>query len=165
MDHMSPNPGWEQAVTAADLEPDERMSAVIPAITPPPDHGSGGQMLPGLGPLVLLIMAIRRAAWHGQTRTAATRSAVPLSPRMLIGLTDRRLIIWTARRRWHIGASLGSIRLDRVAGADAPTVGSGWRSVIFHLSGQPDLIIKVPATAADRLAAELSEPARRTPSS
>jgi hypothetical protein len=153
---MSRSGHWEQALAAAELQPGERLLALVPAITPPPDHGSGGLVLPGLVPLVPLIMALQRAAWRKHTRAAATRSVFPLAPRMIIGMTDRRLVIWAARRRWHIGASLGSVWLDRIIAADAPTVGAGWRSVIIHLAGQPDLAIKVPASAADRFAVALS---------
>jgi hypothetical protein len=148
---------WEQAAAAADLQPGERLLALVPAITPPPDYGSGGMVLPGLVPLIPLIMAARRAAWRKHARAAAASSGVPLAPRMIICLTDRRLVICTARGRWRTGAALGSVWLDRIIAADAPTVGSGWRTVLIHLAGQPKLTIKVPATAADRLAAALSD--------
>lgn len=148
----------KQAAAAADLEPGERLWALIPAITPAPDYGSGGLVL--LAPLIPLMMAAQRAAWRKYARAASVRSGFPLAPRMIIGVTDRRLMIWAARRRWRTGVSLGSVKLDGIVAAEAPTVGSGWRSVIIHLSSQQELTIKVPAIAADRLAAALSDPAR-----
>jgi len=154
---MARSPVWKQAVAAADLEPGEHLWALITAITPAPDYGSGGLVL--LAPLIPVIMAAHLAAWRKHSRAASIRTGFPLAPRMIIGVTDRRLIIWTARRRWRIGASLGSVKLDRIVAAEAPTVGSGWRSVIIHLSNQQELTIKVPATAADRLAVALSDPA------
>jgi len=151
------SPDWKQAAAAADLEPGERLWALIPAVTPAPDHGSGGLVV--LPPLIPLMMAAQRAAWRTHAHGASVRSGFPLAPRLIIGVTDRRLMIWTARRRWRTGVSLGSVKLDRIVAAEASTVGSGWRSVMIRLSSQQELTIKVPATAADRLAAALSDPA------
>jgi hypothetical protein len=138
------------------MEPGERLWALIPAITPAPDYGSGGLIVLPL--LIPLMMAAQRATWRKHASAASARSGFPLAPRMIIGVTDRRLIIWTARSRWRIGASLGSVMLDRIFAADAPSAGSGWRSVMIHLPSQK-VTIKVPAAAADRLAVALSSPA------
>jgi len=158
---MTRSPDWKHVAAAADLEPGERLWALVPAITPAPDHGSGGLVV--LPPLIPLMMAAQRAAWRKHAHAASVRSGFPLAPRMIIGLTDRRLMIWTARRRWRAGVSLGSVKLDRIVAAEARTVGSGWRSVMIHMSSQQELTIKVPATAADRLAAALSDPANGIP--
>ncbi len=122
MERMPHRPGRKGTRTAAETElrPGEKLSALFPALTPPP-HAGGGQALDGLA---LLIVAAEHLAWRRRSRVTARTSMFPLAPRMFIGLTDSRILVWSARYRWRIGRSLGDVSLDRVMAAEAPTAGS-----------------------------------------
>jgi len=158
MERMPHRPGRKGTRTAAETElrPGEKLSALFPALTPPP-HAGGGQALDGLA---LLIVAAEHLAWRRRSRVTARTSMFPLAPRMFIGLTDSRILVWSARYRWRIGRYLGDVSLDRVMAAEAPTAGSGWRTVVMHLADGPKVPIKVPNSIADHLASGLSGRAR-----
>lgn len=148
---MSRDSDWEDAIRAVALPADEPLLALIPALTP---HGPGGGLAPA--ELMPLIMLAERVAWLRRSRTAARLSMFPLAPRMVIGLTSQRLLIWSARNRWRVGKYLGEVSRDRIVLSTAPTVGAGWRTVLIYLANEPTVTIKVPAVSADRLAATLS---------
>ena len=148
---MSRDSDWEDAIRAAGLPPAEPLLALIPALTP---GGSNG----GLAPAELrpLIMLAERIAWRRRTGAAARASAFPLAPRIVIGLTGLRLLIWAARSRWRAGTYLGEVARDRIVLSTAPTIGTGWRTVLIYLAHEPTVTIKVPAVTADSFAATLS---------
>jgi len=106
--------------------------------------------------LIPLIMVAEHLMWWRHTRETARISLFPLASRMVIGLTDQRLLIWAASRRWRLGGFLGSVSRDRIVQATAPTVGAGWRTVRIYLANEPAVSIRVPGVMADRLAALLS---------
>jgi hypothetical protein len=148
---MARDSDWEDAIHAVRLPADEPLLALIPALTPASPGG-------GLAPAELrpLIMVAERLAWRRRSRTAGRLSMFPLAPRMVIGLTSQRLLIWSARSRWRAGRYLGEVSRDRVVLSTAPTVGVGWRTVLIYLANEPTVTIKVPAVTADSLAATLS---------
>jgi hypothetical protein len=82
---------------------------------------------------------------------------------MIMALTDQRLMIWAAGRRWRAGQFLGYVSRDRILQVTAPTTGSGWRTVVVHLANEPAVPVLVPAITADGLVAALSGPAGREP--
>ncbi|HEY7143700.1 MAG TPA: hypothetical protein VH637_05580 [Streptosporangiaceae bacterium] len=136
---------------AADLRPGEVLLAVFPALTP---ADAGGGLAPAeLWPLVLIIehVMLRR-----RSRRIARSSMFPLAPRMVMALTDRRLLIRAGRHGWQAGRFLGYVSRDRIVQATAPTAGSGWRTVLIYLANEPTVEIKVPGAMAGRLAAVLS---------
>jgi hypothetical protein len=145
--------GGEAVVAAvtAELRASEQRLALFPALTP---SDSGGGLAPA--ELFPLIMAVEHLAWRQRSRAAARTSMFPLAPRMIIGLTDQRLLIWVARRRWRLGAFLGDVPRDRIVQATAPTAGQGWRTVRIYLANEPTVSIQVPAVTADRLSSALS---------
>lgn len=128
---------------------------LLPALRPPDDDDEWVTFVPGVIPLMLLV---ERLLHRRELRTATQRSLFPLAPRMLLGLTTKRVLIWQARRRWRLGPFLGYVSLDRIVQAEAPTVGQGWRTLRVHLSNEPAVTIKVPGDLADELAAALSGP-------
>lgn len=142
---------WEDAVRVADLPPGEPLLALIPALTP---DGRGRGLAPA--ELMPLVMLAERIAWRHRSRAAARASIFPLAPRMVIGLTSQRLLIWAARSRWRAGKYLGEVSRERIALSTAPTIGPGWRTVLIYLANEPTVTIRVPAATADRLAATLS---------
>lgn len=156
MERMSRRPGRKgtRAAAEAELRPGERLSVLFPALTPPPDSG-GGTTMAALAPLIL---AAEHIAWRRHSRATSGASKFPLAPRMFIGLTDSRILVWSARWRWRIGKFLGDITLDQVMAAKPPTVGAGWRTVLIHLAHGAEVHIKVPGTTADRVADRLSSP-------
>lgn len=148
---MSRDSDWEAAIRAISLPADEPLLALIPALTP---DSPGGGLAPA--ELMPLIMVAERIAWWRRSRTAAQVSMFPLAPRMVIGLTRQRLLIWAARSRWRAGKYLGEVSRDRIVLSTAPTVGTGWRTVLIYLANEPTVTIKVPAVTADRFAVTLS---------
>lgn len=148
---MSRDSVWEDAIRAVGLPPDEPLLALVPALTP---GGSNGGLAPA--ELTPLIMLAERIASRRRTRAAARASAFPLAPRMVIGLTGRRLLIWSTRSRWQAGTYLGEVSRDRIVLSTSPTVGTGWRTVLIYLANEPTVTIKVPAVTADSFAATLS---------
>jgi hypothetical protein len=145
---------WEQLhrQAARELRESEDLLALLPA-TRPPEQGWEGATVAWLIPV---ISAIERLLHRRYLRTATKRSVFPLAPRMLLGITPTRLVVWRARRRWRLGPFLGYVTLDRILQAEAPTVGQGWRTIRLHLANEPAVSVKVPARYADKLAAVLS---------
>lgn len=133
------------------LQPGEPLFGLFPAVSP--RESSGGL---AFAPLIPLIMVVEHLMWWRRTREAARTSMFPLAPRMIIGLTGQRMLIWAATRRWQLGEFLGSVSRDRIVQSTAPTVGEGWRTVRIYLANEPTVPIRVPGVMADRLAALLS---------
>jgi hypothetical protein len=152
--------GWEstRVAASADLRRGEPLIALFPALTPSDSEG-------GLAPvgLIPLIMAVEYLQWRHRNRATGRTSLFPLAPRMIIALTNQRLVIWTARRRWRLGNLLGDVSRERIIQATAPTTGSGWRTVRIYLANEPTVPIKVPSVIADRLASTLSGRQVETP--
>ena len=117
-------PDWEQIrrEAARDLDDVETLRVLLPALSPHPDSGSRAFIPLALFPL---IAAIRRWNWSRATKQSAHASEFPLAPRMVVGLTDKRLLVWASGRRRRLRRLLGHVPLDRIAGAQAPTVGAG----------------------------------------
>lgn len=143
----------------SELRPGESALGLFPAITVS-DSGHG------IAPAELwpLIMAAEYVLRRRRDRAASRGSLFPLSSRMIIALTDQRLLIWAAQLRWRPGMFLGYVTRDRILQVTAPTVGTGWRRVVINLANEPTVSIKVPAETADRLAQVLSGiPSRHSP--
>jgi len=138
---------WDAA--EQELHSGETLLGVVPALSPPPEDTVGG-LLPAF--MIPIISMAERWHWRRTSRRAAVASRFPLAPRMLVGVTDQRMLVWEARRRWRVGDFLGYVTLDRVVQADAPTVGAGWRTVRIFLSNEPTVHLKVPSEAADTVA-------------
>jgi hypothetical protein len=150
---MSRGPDWDavERVAVANLRPGEPLQGLFPALTP--RESSGGL---AVVPLIPLIMVVEHLMWWRRTRQTAQTSMFPLAPRMIVGLTGQRMLIWAADRRWRLGDFLGSVDRDRIVQSTAPTVGAGWRTVRIYLANEPTVPIRVPAAMADHLAAALS---------
>jgi hypothetical protein len=144
---------WERhrEAAAAEVRAGETVLWILPALSP--QERDGGL---AITVLILPLMALRRWMWHRSTRAAAKQSLFPLAPRMILALTDRRLLIWSARRRFRLGEFIGFVTLDRVVMAEVLTVGAGWRSLRIDLANEPSVRLKVPGSLADELAAVLS---------
>jgi hypothetical protein len=143
----------EQALAAAraEVRAGESVFAVFPAATL--EESTGG-LAPGeLWPLIIAVEhLIRRRRDHTDSRA----SLFPLSPRMIIALSDQRLLIWAARLNWRPGNFLGYVSRDRILQVTVPGTGSGWRRVLIHLANEPTVSINVPSATAGQLAAALS---------
>lgn len=150
---MSRDSGWEatRAAASAHLRPGESLIALVPAV--PPSDSKRGMAPAWLWPLILTAEHLH---WRHRVRQASQASAFPLASRMLIGLTAQRLVIWKARGHWRLGDLLGDVPRERIVRAEAPTVGSGWRTVRIHLADGPAVPVRVSHKIADRLADVLS---------
>jgi hypothetical protein len=106
--------------------------------------------------LMLAVLAAEHLTHRRRLRAQARESMFPLASRMIIGLSNQRLLIWSVRPGWRLGSFIGYVARDRILQATAPTIGTGWRTVNIYLAQEPTVSIKVPARAADDLARELS---------
>lgn len=149
-------PDWDKlrGQAAQDLRAHEELTGLFPAIRPADDSGHGLTV----GWLVPLIVVVRRWQHRRELRTQTRESLFPLAPKMLVGLTPTRLVVWQARRRWSLGTFLGYVSRDRIIHADAPTVGQGWRTLRVHLANETSVTLKVPGRIVDDLAVMLSNP-------
>jgi hypothetical protein len=139
------------ATVQAELRPGESLLGLFPALTP---NGQGS----GLAPAELwpLIWAAEHLLRRRRDRSASQTSMFPLSARMLMALTEDRLLIWAAKRRWRPVQFLGFVSRDRILQATTRTTGSGWRTVQLHLANEPAVAVQVPATAVGSLISALS---------
>lgn len=151
---MSRRSSWEanHAIAASELRDRESIVALFPALSPPDEGGSG--LVPAL--LIPVIAAVERWHWRRTAQRLAKQSLFPLAPRMVVALTERRVLIWAAARGWAAGPFIGFVTLDRVVEAEVLTVGSGWRTVRIDLANEPAVRLKVPGDLSEDLAAFLS---------
>ncbi len=139
------------AEARSELRRGELLQAIFPALSP---SSSGRGMAPA--ELMLAVVAAEHLAQRRRLREQARESMFPLASRMVIGLSNQRLLIWSVRPGWRLGSFIGYVARDRILQATAPTIGTGWRTVNIYLAQEPTVSIKVPARAADDLARELS---------
>lgn len=138
---------------AAHVRADESLRRVFHVIIPPP---SGGVAWGDAAVVVPLVRIVGRVMWNRAAAAAQQEVGIDLRPRMLWALTDRRILLFSALKRWQLGEPLGAIARTEVVAATAPTVGQGWRTVVLELTAGRQLSIKVGHTVADDLAAELT---------
>src|SRR5580658_4357060 len=105
MSRMSRDPGWEEIRTAisAHLEPGESLDGMFTAVMP--DEGRSGGLT--FAPFGLVVLAAEYAMRRSSLRKTARAAGVPLTPRMIIGLTPRRLAIGQAGRGWRLRTITG----------------------------------------------------------
>jgi hypothetical protein len=136
----------------SELRRGEVLQAIFPALSQPPTAGGS---VPA--ELMAAVLAADHLSRRRRRRAQARESMFPLAARMIIGLTNQRLIIWKVRPGWRLGPFIGYVSRDRVLQVTAPPVaGTGWRNVSVFLAEEPTVSIKVPAGAAADLGRELS---------
>jgi hypothetical protein len=140
----------------AELRPGESFLGVFPALTP---NGQDSGLAPAeLWPLIWVAEHLLR---RHRDHTASRASMFPLAARMIMVLTQERLLIWAAGRRWRPARFLGFVSRDRILQATTRTVGSGWRTVQLHLANEAAVSVQVPAAAVGPLVSALSGAAAR----
>lgn len=139
------------ATVTTELRAGESPVVVFPAITIT-------QPAEGMAPAELwpLIIAVDRMLQWRRDRAASRASLFPVNSRMIMSLTDQRLLIWSVRPRWRPGRFLGYVARDRILQVTAPTPGKGWQAIVIHLATEPAVSVKVPSSAAGRLIPALS---------
>jgi hypothetical protein len=142
---------------AAHVRADESLRRVFHVILPGPNAGVAWGDAAVVVPLVRIVGRVMR---NRAAAAAQEDVGIGLRPRMLWALTDQRILLFSALKRWELGEPLGAIARTEVVGATAPTVGQGWRTVVIELTAGRQLSIKVGHTVADDLAAELASAAR-----
>lgn len=142
-----------RAAVRQELGDDETVLDVVPAIGPRRRESDSLGM--GVLLVVPLLYAVERLRRRRASRRAAADSRFPWAPRMVVALTERRLLVWRADRDWHLGDFVGDVTRDRIVRADAPTVGVGWRTVRIFLAEEPTVSLRVPSANADDFAEAL----------
>jgi hypothetical protein len=136
----------------SELRRGEVLQAIFPALSQPP---AGAGLLSA--ELMVPFLAVDHLSRRRRRRAQARESMFPLAARMIIGLTNQRLMIWKVRPGWRLGSFIGYVTRDRVLQATAPpATGTGWRTICIYLAEEPTVSIRVPAGAADDLGRELS---------
>lgn len=139
-------------LAATELRAGEALQALFPAITASDDGGSA--MMPAA--LLPVVAAVERWQDRRTARSTSKTSLFPLAPRMVMGLTNRRILVWRAGRRWSMGTFLGFVPMDAIVRAEVLTVGEGWRTVRVDLANEPSVRFRVPGQLADDFADALS---------
>ena len=131
-----------EAHTGEVLAPGEHVLAAVRALA----VGAFGGRLGVVGEL--LTGAVMQSLLTGESVRRAHRAGFPASPRMVIGMTDRRLLVWKAGWVSHRPVRfLGDVPLERVASISVqPAVDK--RRVTFTLLGSTP--ISVTAYRRDR---------------
>ena len=139
------------ATVMTEMRTGESPVVVFPAITIT-------QPSEGMAPAELwpLIIAVDRMLQWRRDRAASRASLFPVRARMIMSLTDERLLIWAVRPRWRPGRFLGYVARDRILQVTAPAPGKGWQAIVLHLATEPAVSVKVPPSAASRLIPALS---------
>jgi hypothetical protein len=154
---------WDRAGAAitAYLGPDEPPEAMFPAMTPRP-FSEGLLIAAELAPVV---RAVEDAMWWHRSRSASRKASVPLAPRMIIAVTGRRLVIWSARHNWRLGSLAGELprsRILRAEAAEVPVGATGWCTVLLHLADGQTVTIRASAETVTALTSRLSANPLRT---
>lgn len=142
---------------AADVGDDGNLRMLFPALAGGRDSGHGFTLMP-FGTLYRLA---GRAAEGVRTRRILAATGFPVRSRMIIGLGEHHMFVWSASKqwaygRWRIGRLVGTIPIDHVSTAEAPTVGQGWRTVVLQLTGKSPASLRVPAPVVNELVQALT---------
>lgn len=145
---------WKRSrdLAAEELRAGETLRAVFPSLASSDEGGSG--IMPAA--FVPVVTVVERWQQRRAARQTSKASLFPLAPRMVMALTNRRLLIWAAGRRWSMGTFLGFVPLESIVDADVVTVGAGWRTVRTDLANEPSVRFRVPGQLAEDIAAALS---------
>lgn len=130
-------------------EPAQVFAAWIPAT-----HDYAGLTFIGFLPLILVLQYLTNLSVR---RKASRTAGVPLATRMFLALSQRRLIVFRATRRWRFRDLHGELPVDRIGSAVVSGSGSRHRSVTLHLKAGGTLSLMMPASHATRFAEHLAE--------
>jgi hypothetical protein len=140
-----------RAAFAAEARDGESPVLSLPAMTI--HDGHGGLAIEGVWPL---LMAVSHLVRRHRDRVASRAAQFPLSSRMVLVLTDQRLLIWAARRRWRPGRFLGDVPRDRILEVTSPPAGTRWRTAEFRLADGTGVSVRTSARSLGQLLTALS---------
>lgn len=152
---------------AAEVSADDGLRMLFPALSGGRDSGHGLTLMP----FGTLFRVADRAAQGVRSKRSLEECGFALRPRMIVGVGDREIFVWSARKywaygRWRMGRMIGRIPLEQIATAEAPTVGKGWRTLVVQLTGKSPASLRVPSAVADELAGYSSRgPSEHAPQS
>ena len=154
MSRMSGGPDWEKIRTAisAHLEPGEPVEGMFTAVMPEEGRGHG-MAFGGLG---IVVMAVEYAMRRSSARKTAQTLGVPLTRRMIIALTPRRLVIGQAGRGWRLRMITGDLPRDQIAKVELGAASDRTRRAILHLNTGESITLRMTRTGADQLRDRLS---------
>jgi len=107
-----------------------------------------------MGPVLLVVPTMwvaRRINERRAATTASSTSGLPMRKYMMWAMTSKRVLFFELSRR-RIRTLLGSIDRHEVIEAVSPTVGQGWRTMVFTLTGDRTFSVKIPAAYVDHVA-------------
>lgn len=139
---------WKAALDGR-LHAEEELLLIVLARTIP---GDGGLTLMPIG---TLYRWARRAAERASVRRESQTHGFPLRRRMIIALTNRRVVVWPLSRRPK-GEPIGEVERSMISRAVRPTVGGSWRTVVLTLTSGHEVRIQVAGDGADALAKDLA---------
>jgi hypothetical protein len=130
----------------------ESVEQVLAARIRPPD--SGGRILLPAAALVPLVRGVARARQRQKTAALTEQTGFPLASRMMLVLTDRRLLVFGPGGRGHdLGGLLGSVARGDIISSHRPTVGGAWRTVRLELATGESVTMQIVGSGADTFAA------------
>jgi hypothetical protein len=134
---------------------EESIEAIVESRVKPPDDG-GRAMLPAF--LIPLNRLLFRAGHRQEAARLSGQGPFPLAPRMVLVLTDLRLIVIarTGRKFRDVGDVLASVPRPDIVGASRPTVGGVWRTVLLDLASGTTVTVQVAGSGAEDLVAALT---------
>jgi hypothetical protein len=101
-------------------------------------------------------MAVEYAMRRSSVRKTVQTAGVPLTRRMIIALTPRRLVIGQADRGWRLRTITGDLPRDKIAKVELGAASDRSRRVILHLNTGESITLRMTRAAADKFRDRLS---------
>jgi hypothetical protein len=127
----------------------ESVEQVLAARIRPPD--SCGRIVLPAAALIPLVRGVSRARQRRKASRLTDQTGFPLASRMMLVLTDRRLLVFCPGGR--LGGLLGSVARGDIIAAHRPSLGGAWRTVRLELASGETVSMQIVGSGAERFAA------------
>jgi hypothetical protein len=126
---------------------------VLAARIRPPD--SCGRIVLPAAALIPLVRGVSQARQRRKASRLADTSGVPLASRMMLVLTDRRLLVFCpgGRNGHDLGGLLGSVARGDIMAAHRSSLGGAWQTVRLQLTSGETVSMQIVGSGAERFAA------------
>jgi hypothetical protein len=131
----------------------ESVEQVLAARIRPPD--SCGRIVLPAAALIPLVRGVSRARQRRKASRLTDQTGFPLASRMMLVLTDRRLLVFCpgGRNGHDLGGLLGSVARGDIIAAHRPSLGGAWRTVRLELASGETVSMQIVGSGAERFAA------------
>jgi hypothetical protein len=130
----------------------ENVEQVLAARSRQPERG--GRILLPAAALVPLVRGVAQARQRRKAAALTEQTGFPLASRMMLVLTDKRLLVFGPGGRGHdLGGLLGSVARGDIIASHRPTVGGAWRTVRLELATGETVTMQIVGSGADTFAA------------